>query len=202
MKFLSGRLVRILFVAAVLSAPACGTKVSRVDVKEQKDLSGRWNDTDSRLVSEEVIKDVMSAAWLERFQPKKPGGVPTVIVGTIRNRSSEHINTQTFSKDLERAWVNSGRVDVVASKDERKEIRDERTDQQYGFTAQNQADHAEKGADYMLQGVINSITDQAEGERVVFYQINLELINLSTNQKVWIGEKKIKKYIERSKAKF
>ncbi len=190
------------FAFTIMTAAACSTKVSRIDTKTQVDLSGRWNDTDSRLVSEEIIRDVMGSSWVERYQPKKPGDVPTVIVGTVRNRSSEHINTQTFTKDLERAWVNSGKVDVVASKEERKELREERTDQQTGFTQQNVKDHNEKGADYMLQGSINSITDAIEGEKIVYYQINLELINLATNQKVWIGEKKIKKYIERPGAKF
>ncbi len=195
--------LKAITLALVLSsAAACATKVNRVDTNTQIDLSGRWNDTDSRLVSEQMIKDVMAAPWLERFQPKKPGQVPTVIVGTVRNRSSEHINTQTFTKDLEQAWVNSGKVDVVASSDERKELRGERTDQQMGFTQQNVQEHNEKGADYMLQGDISTTTDAVEGEKVVLYQINLELINLSTNQKAWIGGKKIKKYIERSSTKF
>ncbi len=191
-----------LVAAFTVFTAGCSPKVSRLDTKEQVDLSGRWNDTDSRLVSEEMIKDVMSGAWLGRYQPKKPGDVPTVIVQTIKNRSSEHINTQTFQKDLERAWVNSGKVDVVASADERKELRQERTEQQMGFTQQNVSEHNEKGADFALQGVINTITDEIEGERVVYYQVNLELINLGTNQKAWIGEKKIKKYIERPSTKF
>jgi hypothetical protein len=39
----------------------CGTQVERVDVKEVHDLSGAWNDTDSRLVSEEMIEDMVSS---------------------------------------------------------------------------------------------------------------------------------------------
>jgi PBP1b-binding outer membrane lipoprotein LpoB len=54
----------------------------------------------------------------------------------------------------------------------------------------------EVGADYMLQGVINSIVDEYKREKVVEYQIDLQLTNMETNEVVWIGDKKIKKYIK------
>jgi hypothetical protein len=47
----------------------------------------------------------------------------------------------------------------------------------------------------MLNGVITSIVDQYGKNKVVFYQIDLELTDLQTNEKVWIGDKKIKKAI-------
>ena len=55
----------------------------------------------------------------------------------------------------------------------------------------------ESGADFMLQGSINSIVDAKSGEQVRFYQVDLTLINIANNQKVWIGQKKIKKFIEK-----
>ena len=50
-------------------------QVSRVDDKQQVDLSGRWNDTDSRLVSEEMVKDALGRNWSTEFleaNSKKP----------------------------------------------------------------------------------------------------------------------------------
>ena len=52
-----------------------------------------------------------------------------------------------------------------------------------------------------MGGVINTITDQERGKTVVFYQVDLNLVNLETNEKVWLGQKKIKKFIGRSKVK-
>ena len=49
---------------------------------------------------------------------------------------------------------------------------------------------------YMLFGIINSTVDQYNKEKVVNYKVNLELANLETNEKVWIGDKEIKKYIK------
>ena len=47
----------------------------------------------------------------------------------------------------------------------------------------------EIGADFILQGSINTITDRIEGKSVKYYQVNLELINIETNKKVWTKAK-------------
>ena len=112
----------LLFPAMIGCA---STQVQRMDVGEVKDISGRWNDTDSRLVAEEMIKDCLSRPWLAAATSKK-GNMPTVIVGTVRNQSSEHIATDTFTEDLQRELINSGKVEFVASKGERGDVRDER----------------------------------------------------------------------------
>lgn len=186
-----------------LLVTACSTvKVDRVGVEETVDLSGRWNDTDSRLVSEEMIADVLSRPWIDQFRAGK-GKDPVVIVGSVRNRSDEHINTRTFVSDLERALINSGEVAFVAGSGEREEIREERKDQAaHASEATAKEEGEEIGADFMLQGAINTIVDRIEGEEVKFYQVNLELIDIQSHRKVWIGEKKIKKLVKRSRLGF
>ena len=180
----------------------CATSVKRVDSEKVIDLSGKWNDTDSRLVSEEMIKDALERPWLKRFIDKHDGALPVVIVGTVRNRSHEHINVETFTKDLERALINSGEVEFVASSEQRGELRSERSEQASHSSKETaKADMKEVGADFMLKGTVNSILDVVKGKAVVFYQVDLELINIENNKKVWIGDKKIKKYVKRSKLK-
>ena len=116
-------LCRILIAVLVLGGCASAPKVERKEVDTTIDLSGRWNDTDSRLVSEEMIEDCLNRPWLQRYENRHGGNPPTVIVGRVKNRSHEHINVQTFVKDLERALINSGQVQFVASKDEREGVR-------------------------------------------------------------------------------
>jgi penicillin-binding protein activator len=185
----------ILMAAAVLPL-ACAQKVSRIDPTSVTDLSGRWNDTDSRLVASELITTSLQDPWLGRHRQSRGGDAPVVIVGSFRNRTMEHIQVQTFVRDLERAYVGSGAVRVVASATERQEVRDERTDQQDFASAATRARMAqETGAQYMLQGDINAIEDREGRERVVYYQIDATLIDLQTNEKVWTGQKQIKKLI-------
>ncbi len=179
----------------------CGGKtVSRIATDSVTDLSGYWNDTDSRLVAEEMIEDCLTSSWKQPWAVKQQK--PTVIVGSMRNKSSEHIAVGTFIGDIERAFVNSGMVTVVASAEEREQVRDEREDQQQ-YSSEETAKNwgREQGADFMLTGVINTISDHEDGETVIFYQVDMTLIDLETNSKSWIGQKKIKKYIGRGKYK-
>lgn len=114
----------------------------------------------------------------------------------------EHIDTEVFTKELERAFVNSGMVDVVAGIDEAEQLRQVRSDQQrYASIETDAAMGKELGADYLIIGNITSIFDETENgrESSIFYTVNLEMVDVETSRKVWIGNKKIKKIIERSR---
>ena len=175
----------------------CAGSVKRISTDEVVDLSGRWNDTDSQLVAEEMVKEALAKPWLARFMKAK-GKNPVVIVGTIKNKTDEHIAIDTFQKDIERELTNSGLVDFVAAKGERDEIRAEREDQQtFASDETRKRMYAETGADYMMQGTISKITDAKGGKKTFYYQVDMELVDLQRNVKVWFGNKKIKKYITR-----
>lgn len=176
----------------------CGSPtVTRVSETSVTDLSGRWNETDSRVTAEEITAELMDHAWYSTFAAENTGKKPVIIVGMITNKSHEHIPAETFSKDIEKAIINSGRMKLVQAGNMREEIRAERADQQ-NFSSQSTMKKfgLENGADFMLQGTINSIVDENKKEKTVYYQIDLELTNIQTNDKVWIGDKKIKKYIK------
>jgi penicillin-binding protein activator len=165
------------------------------------DLSGRWNDVDSRLVAEQMINDCLNQRWLFKYESQNKR--PNVIIGKIENKSHEHINTETFSKDIERTLLNSAKVSFVASKTEREQIRDEKADMQDNASVQTAKSQGEEtGADLMMIGSLNSIVDQEGGKAVVYYQINMELIEIESHSKVWIGEKKIKKFIDRANVSY
>lgn len=183
----------VLFLVVISS---CSKRtVTRVSPDQQIDLSGRWNDTDSKLVAEEMIKDVLNRPWHNDFR-NALNRKPVVIVGMIQNRTSEHIESETFIKDIERQFINSGMVRVVSNAEFREKIREERADQNEFASPETQSKWGrELGADFMLFGVMTSVTDSYKKEKVVNYKVNLELANLETNEKVWIGDKEIKKYI-------
>ena len=192
----------IFLFTTLLGLSACGTKVERVDVEETYDLSGAWNDTDSRLVSEEMINDMLSRPWRQEY-PNRYRKQPAVIVGTIRNLSHEHINVNTFVNDIERAMINSGKVTFVASSQEREEIRDERKDQDlHAREDTRKAMGQELGADFMLKGSINTIIDMEGTTQLRYYQVDLNLISLTDNRIVWLGQKKIKKLVKNSKLRY
>jgi len=192
----------IIIMAALAITTGCGKKVSRIGSDTTTDLSGNWNDTDSRLTAEEMLNDCLTRPWYQTFLQAKKGENPIIVIGQIRNLSSEHINTSTFINDIQRVLINSGKVDFVANAEERRQLRAEVDDQKGNSTDETAKERGqETGADIMLTGSINSIIDQSGGEQVKFYQIDLELTDLQTHKKLWIGNKKIKKYVEKSALK-
>ncbi len=187
----------LAFALVALALGGCAKQVTRIAPEQAIDLSGRWNDVDSRMVAEAIIQQSFAANWATDYMRANGGEVPTVLIGSVRNRSMEHIPVQTFVRDLEQAYVNSGQVRVVASGAERDELRDERADQQEFASAETRSRLGmEHGASYVLQGEIQSIEDREGRRRVIFYQVDLSLVDLESNSRVWVGQHKIKKYVE------
>lgn len=194
----------LLCVAGLTLSSGCAKekKVTRIEPEVVTDLSGRWNDTDSRMVAEKMIKEALDRPWLADYTKEKKRK-PVVIVGTIRNRSHEHIDMTTFINDLSRELTNSGKVVFVASQQEREELRQERAEQAAHAREDTQKSPGKEiGADFMLKGNISSIQDEADGTKAVFYQVDLEMVDLENNVKTWFGQKKLKKVIERRRTLF
>ena len=197
-----GRLGIVALAVVLLGGCAQETKVTRVDSEVVTDLSGRWNDTDSRMVAESMVKEALGYQWLNNFSSSKHRQ-PVVVIGTILNSSHEHINVNTFVADLERELTNSQKVTFVAGKGDREELRTERKEQaMYALEETQKAPGKEIGADYMMKGSIATILDEAEGAKAVFYQVDLQMVDLESNAKVWFGQKKIKKVVEKKRSIF
>lgn len=188
----------------VLIAAACSgrTEVTRISPEETVDLSGFWNDSDSRMVADALIDDALSYPWSRRHQQQHEGELPAVIIGSVINRTAEHIAVNTFLRDMERALMRSGEARIVADREQREQVRDERDDQQRYASPESRARlRNELGADYIVVGEITSIEDIEGNREVLFYQVDLNLTDLETNERVWIGQHKIKKYVERSRTR-
>ena len=176
--------------------------MKRVETNLVKDVGGGWNDTDAQMVAQDMITDCLNGGWYNKYVTRN-GKEPVVIVGTVVNNSMEHINTGVFVEEMQRALINSGKVEFVASSAERGEVRTERLEQdEFASEETRKAFGKEVGADFMLSGVLNSVVDKSGSKALVFYQTNLKLINIETNQIVWNGQKQIKKYVKRSKVSF
>lgn len=186
-----------LLIAILLSVNSCTTrKVERISTDQQVDLSGRWNDTDSKMCADALIEQVLGEKWIPRFENSHNMQKPVVVVGLVKNKSHEHIDAETFIKDIEKAIIRNGSVRLVQAGDKREELRKERADQQDFSSKESMKKWGQEiGADFMLHGTINSLVDSYNKQQVTYYQIDLELTDLQTNEIVWIGDKKIKKLI-------
>lgn len=188
-KFL--QLIILLFLFS-----SCARTVSRIDPNQQIDLSGRWNDSDSRQIADKMTTDLLNSPRFQEYA-KEIGKKPTIIVGQIRNRTSEHIDANNFIKKFELAIFNSGFADLVESDTFRDKLRLERAQQQDFSDPATMAQWGkEVGADLMLFGEMTSETDTYNKNRVVNYVTTLFLTDMETNKRIWYGQQEIKKYIK------
>lgn len=189
-------MMRPTWVLALLLLVSCARTVNRIDPAQQIDLSGRWNDSDSRLVAEKMTTDLLSNARFQEYA-QQLGKKPVIIVGQIRNRTSEHIDANAFIKKLEVALFNSGRADIVESSTFRDKLREERAQQQDFADPETVAQWGkETGANLMLFGEMTSETDVYNNQRVVNYLTTLFLTDMETNKRIWYGQQEIKKQIK------
>ena len=180
-----------------LAILGCVSTVKRLDSSSQTDLSGRWNDTDSRLVAEEMVAEITRRPWLREYTDST-GRKPVLVVGIVKNKSHEHIATDAFIRDIEREVLNLGQIRIVQAGDDREQLRAERAGQQdFASPESTKKWGREVGADFILQGLVTSIVDTNQRESAVYYQVDLELTSIETSEKVWIGTKKIKKLVKR-----
>ncbi len=194
-----------LALAALLTAGCGGTKVENVDPTTEGYVSGRWNDSDAQATAEVLIPDCLEKPWLPEFRGAHDQARPRIVIGDIENNTSEHISKDVFMNELQRVLINSGLVRFVADEGIRADLMRE-VDWQSGMAKDGGvADDVAggvSGADFMMLGTISSIVDQAASDAIVFYQVDLSLVDLRTWEKVWIGSAKRKHLVSGAKTRF
>ncbi len=186
----------LLYLVVFFSFTACSHSVTRVDPATEIDLSGRWNDTDSRKVADQMIYDLFNSTTFKEYT-QQLNRKPAIVMGLIKNRTSEHIDANNYIRKFEIVIHNSGMATLVESEEFRDKLRKERLDQQdfADPSTVKQFGH-EIGADLMLFGEMTSETDVYNKKRVVNYITTLYLTDIETNKRVWYGQNEIKKFVK------
>lgn len=170
-------------------------RVTRMEPSTAVDLSGRWNDTDSRQVADQMIYDLFDSETFKNYS-REINRKPVIIVGLIRNKTSEHIDADNYVKKVEVVIHNSGAAELVESGEFRDRIRVERAEQQdFAEPSTVAAWGKETGADLMLFGEMTSETDVYNRKRVVNYITTMYLTDIETGKRVWYGQNEIKKFV-------
>jgi hypothetical protein len=198
-------LLVIVVVALGLAAGCGGPKVQNVNPATEGYVSGRWNDSDARAVADELVPQCLAAAWLPEFRGQYGDERPRVLVGDIENNTSEHINKDVFMNEIQRVVISSGVVRFVADAAVRETLMKEVQWQKEMAKGGGVAPEVEKGvsgADFMMMGTVSSIVDQAGKSAILFYQVDLWLIDLRTWEKVWYGTAQRKHLVEGAKTRY
>ncbi|MEL7370332.1 MAG: hypothetical protein AAFN74_15535 [Myxococcota bacterium] len=163
-------------------------------------LSGYWSEGDAQRTVKTLMDQMLGAGWIGDFRQNE-GRKPVVkLRGVIKRTDDRNVNEQYFGKQLERTMLNSGRVRVVASAGQDNINARERDRQSIHASDESaKSQQQELGADFTLQTIINSQNDtDGAGRALRAYLVNMELLSVETNEKVWIGEERIVKFVEQA----
>lgn len=188
-------------LASAMTITGCSPnwKVKRVDPTDTVDLDYRFDDEDARQIAQGMIEDALGKPWLAEHMAVNEKR-PLVLVGTVKNETGDYIDSDLFTDVIQEELLNSGKVRFIAERDLRAELRQERLEElEFRDPATIKQAAMEKGADYMMLGRIKDVKERSiDSKQVVnFYQVTLELINIETNEKVWIESREIKKTAKR-----
>lgn len=197
------KIIAFLLCASVALVSFAKPKVSRVDADKIVDLDGYWNDSDIRIVCDTLIEDCITSPRIAKFESQN-GRAPVVVIGKIKNESSERIDTSIVEKRFQTAVLNSDVLEFVASSSERGALLDELEfqDQHASMDTAKSMDNAE-GADFMLSGSVKTQVQKDGKWAVRTYFVYITLTHLETHRIIWQGENSdIKKVIKNQKTKF
>ena len=163
------KIICILLLVFIAVSPCLAKKVNRVDADKQVDLSGKWNDTDARIVTESLIEQALGSGGFEAYK-EELGRRPVITGGSFRNDTSEYIDTSILTEGITTAILNSGKARFKTDKRNLEEIRNARAeDQSWQVDMSQQKEVAnELVRDLMLTGSIKSIVDTDKATRDFF----------------------------------
>jgi penicillin-binding protein activator len=184
--------VFVAILAGFLLA-SCGPKAfvkgDYEDPTKENLLNDKWSETDMQVAVKEMVDSLVAHPSVA--SATKP---PLVMVTKLQNKTSEHIDTQSVMDMVRVELTKRGRVSFV-DKEAREDIDEEYKYQGSGKVSDVSKKGAGKqvGSDYILNGRLDSIVQEAGKDKTVYYKLTLNLTNLSTSVIVWTDQKQIRK---------
>lgn len=189
-----------LTLIASLALSACGPKAFvkgdyDENVESNNLLTDSWSETDMQhavkdLVDSATKTDVITVA-------KRP---PLVMITRLQNKTDEHIDTQNITDMMRVELGRNGRVKFI-DKEAREDIKEEYDYQNSGMVSREskKGPGGQAGADFVLNGRLDSIVQQAGKDKTVYYKLTMNLTNLKSGVIEWSDYKQIRKIFKKKR---
>ena len=178
----------VLAFAVSCAGPRAFTKGSYEDPNDIALLDDRFSENDMQLIAKKMIQSMAGSSITGR------NGTPVVMIGKMRNRTSEHIDMTMLSNKVRTQLIQSGRF-RFADVANRRDIAEEYEYQQSGYVDPDQASGpgSQTGAEYLLTGTLTANVQQVGKDKLIYYKATFQLTNLVTSEIAWTDEKEIRK---------
>ncbi|WP_336915062.1 penicillin-binding protein activator LpoB [Vibrio cholerae] len=187
--------IALLGLAVILGG--CSNKVSYGDAQAVETVNVDFGSTDLQRIAAEMVDSMMMSGSVSAITRD---GRPIVFVERIKNKTSEHIDTESITDTISTKMLNSGKFRFV-DMDRVEAVRDQLNFQNNDeLVNQSTAIQFGKmvGAQYMLYGNLSSIVKNAGSDKDVYYKMTMRLMDLQTGLIEWADETEIRKQQSKS----
>ena len=185
-------LLGFMFVGCV--GPRAFTRGEYTDPNVIEMLSDQFNENDLQLIAKKMVSS-LSESPVFASAPTQPR--PIILVGKMKNSTSEHIDMRSLGDKIQTALAQTGKFALV-DQQARWDIAEEYEYQQSGYVDPNQAKGPgqQVSVDFLMTGDLASIIQEVGNDKLVYYKMTAKLNNVRTGLIEWTDEKQIRKKFE------
>jgi uncharacterized protein (TIGR02722 family) len=185
----------MLGLAVLLSG--CASHVDYGDAQARETVTTDFGSTDLQMIAAKMVDDMMVFPPVVAITRERR---PVMFVDRVKNKTSEHIDTESITDTIQSKLINAGKfrfVDMSVVDRVRQQLEYQ---QDSGMVDQSTAAQMGRqiGAEFMLYGNLSSIVKRDDSTKDVYYKFTLKLLNIQTGIIEWSGEKEIRKTRTRS----
>ncbi|MDF4862023.1 penicillin-binding protein activator LpoB, partial [Vibrio parahaemolyticus] len=163
-------IIALLGLAVILGG--CSNKVSYGDAQATETTTIDFGSTDLQKIAAEMVDSMMMSGSVAAITRDAR---PIVFVERIKNKTSEHIDTESITDTISTKMLNSGKfrfVDMDRVEAVRKQLNFQNTDELVDQRSAIQFGQM-VGAQYMLYGNLSSIVKSAGNDKDVYYKMTM-----------------------------
>lgn len=180
---------------AACPGPRAFTRGEYADPNVIELLSDQFNENDLQLIAKKMVNSLGESGAFQQIQ-----GQPLLMVGRMKNKTSEHIDMESLADKVRVELSKRGKFAFV-NKEAREQLAEEYEYQRSGYVdpARAKGPGQQAAADYLMTGSVASIVQEVGNDKVVYYKMTMELTNLRTGVIEWTEEKELrKKFVKRA----
>ncbi len=187
----------VVMASLMMVACASGPKISYGDATAVETTTTGFGSTDLQTIAATLVDDLVSFPPVVQMTATRR---PVVFVDKIKNKTTEHIDTESITDTVQTKLLKSGKfrfVDMTAVRQIQEQMQFQ-MDSGMVDPSKAAAFGKQTGAEFMLYGNMSSIVKRNDSTKDVYYKFTLKLVNLESGIMEWAGEKEIRKSGEKS----
>lgn len=183
-----------LFAATSLLLSGCANKavVSYGDAQAVETVDINFGSTDLQKIATEMTNSLLASPVVGTLTANSR---PVVFVEKVRNKTSEHIDTESITDSISTQLLQSGKfrfVDMGRVEAVRKQLNFQNNDPLVNPSTAV-AFGQQIGARYMLYGNLSSIVKSNQDTADVYYKFTMRLMDMQSGLIEWADETQIRK---------